>query len=94
MKKHIPPLLWILAAVLFCSFLVVSRSGGNALLGHCLFYGSFAVLDVGCLVKTITNRHVNSSVTNYGFKLMGVLVFFLLILVSFARAILEDTVFH
>ena len=91
MKKHLPPLLWILGGILFCAFLVVARDeSAQPLLRHALFYGSLAVIDGGCLTKTILNRHVNSSVTNLGFKLMAVGVFFLLVLVSFARACLLD----
>lgn len=91
MKKHLPPLLWILGGILFCVFLVFAKDPtALPMTRHLFFYGSLAVVDGGCLAKTILNRHVNSSVTNFGFKLMAVGTFFLLILVSFARACLMD----
>jgi hypothetical protein len=71
--------------------LVVAKdSGALPITRHILFYASLAVLDGACLARTLINRHVNSSVTNFGFKLMAVGVFFLLILISFARACLAD----
>ena len=88
MKKHIPPLLWILAGVLFCAFLVAAREAScTPLTRHLLFYGSLAVLDAGCLARTLLNRENNSCVTNFGYKLMAVGVFFLLIVISCIRAI-------
>ncbi len=89
MKQHIAPLLWILGGIVFCIFLV-SASTALPLVKHLLFYGSFLIIDAGCLARTLTNRHVNSSQSNFGLKLVGVILFFLLIAVSFTRAVLGD----
>jgi len=87
-KRHLAPILWIAAGLLFCAFLVTTRSPGSSdLTRHLLFFGACLALDAGCAARTLVNRAENTSGVNFGFKLMAAGIFALLILIGFVRAV-------
>ncbi len=77
-KKYIPPLIWLLAGILMCVFLIRLGSYDRLALSQVfLFYGALYVADAGLITHTVINRRENLSVTNFGFKLMAEVLIFL-----------------
>ncbi len=78
--KYIPPFIWLAAGAVLCIFLIRLGSVDRLALSQIfLFYGALTIADAGLIVHTIINRKENVSVTNYGFKLMGEALLFLII---------------
>ncbi len=82
-RKYISPLIWLIAGGIMCVFLLRLGEAGRLSLSQIfLFYGALAVADAGLVTHTLLYRDENSSNVNFGFKLMGEVLLFL-ILVTF-----------
>lgn len=90
MRKHIPYLIWLVAAGLLVTYVVrayqdIPRGATSQIV---LRFGALFLLVGGMLVRTLINRRENLSFVNFGFKLIAVGILFLLILVALLQVVL------
>ena len=89
MRKHIAPLIWIVAGVLMCIFFYRMNAGvetgttGQIL----LFYGSLLTVLGGLVTRTILYREDNTSDINYGYKLLAEAILILAVLAGMTGAL-------
>ncbi len=89
-RKFISPLIWLVAGVVMCVFLLRLGDYGRLALSQIfLFYGALAIADGGLITHTILYRRENSSSVNFGFKLMAEI----LLLVILASSMIGDIFF-
>ena len=89
MKKHIAPLIWIVAGVLLCVFFARMNAGVETTSPSqlWLFYGSLLTFMGGLVTRTVLFRADNASSINYGYKLLGEAILILAILAALVRAL-------
>ncbi len=89
MKKHIAPLIWIVAGVLFCIFFARMNEGVDiSTTGQLLlFYGGCLTTLAGFVTRTLLYRYDNCSQTNFLYKIMVEFIFLLAILAAMIRAL-------
>ena len=88
MKKHIAPLIWTLAGVLFCIFLVRMNEGVEVSdTGQLtLFYSGCLTTLAGFVTRTLLFRYDNLSQTTFIYKIMVEFILLLAILAAMIRA--------